>query len=97
MVIDGKAVYRDAYYEEYRLAVELDGRLAHPEEERWRDRRRDNQAGMEDILTTRYDWQGRPRPPVRDRPAPGPDPAAARLAGQAPALLGRLPGRGFPR
>ena len=57
MVIDGKAVYRDAYYEEYRLAVELDGRLAHPEEERWRDRRRDNQAGVEDILTTRYDWQ----------------------------------------
>jgi predicted transcriptional regulator of viral defense system len=57
MVIDGKVVYRDAYYEDYRLAVELDGRLAHPEDERWRDRRRDNEAGTEDILTTRYDWQ----------------------------------------
>ena len=57
VVIDGKTVYRDAYYEEYRLAVELDGRLAHPEEERWRDRHRDNQAGAEGILTTRYDWQ----------------------------------------
>jgi predicted transcriptional regulator of viral defense system len=57
MVIEGKAVYRDAYYEEYRLAVELDGRLAHPEDERRRDRHRDNEAGMDDILTTRYDWQ----------------------------------------
>jgi predicted transcriptional regulator of viral defense system len=57
MVIEGKVVYRDAYYEEYRLAVELDGRLAHPEEERWRDRRRDNQAGVDGIQTTRYDWQ----------------------------------------
>ena len=57
VVIDGKAVYRDAYYEEYRLAVELDGRLAHPEDERRRDRHRDNEAGMDDILTARYDWQ----------------------------------------
>ena len=37
VVIDGKVVYRDAYYEEYQVAVELDGRLAHPEDERWRD------------------------------------------------------------
>jgi Transcriptional regulator, AbiEi antitoxin len=57
MVINGKAVYRDAYYEEYQLAVELDGRLAHPEEDRRRDRYRDNQAGVDDILTSRYDWQ----------------------------------------
>jgi putative AbiEi antitoxin of type IV toxin-antitoxin system len=57
VVINGKAVYRDAYYEEYQLAVELDGRLAHPEEERHRDRHRDNQAGADDILTSRYDWQ----------------------------------------
>lgn len=57
VVIDGKTVYRDAYYEEYRLAVELDGRLAHPEEDRRRDRHRDIRAGMDDILTTRYDWQ----------------------------------------
>ena len=57
VVIDGKNAYRDAYYGEYRLAVELDGRLAHPEEERWRDRRRDNHSGADDVLTTRYDWQ----------------------------------------
>jgi predicted transcriptional regulator of viral defense system len=57
MVVDGKIVYRDAYYQEYKLAVELDGRLAHPEEERRRDRHRDNKAGVDDILTIRYDWQ----------------------------------------
>ncbi|HEX5297489.1 MAG TPA: type IV toxin-antitoxin system AbiEi family antitoxin domain-containing protein [Streptosporangiaceae bacterium] len=57
MVIDGRAVYRDAYYQEYRLAVELDGRLAHPEDESRRDRHRDIRAGVDDILTTRYDWQ----------------------------------------
>ncbi len=57
VVIDGRAAYRDAYYEEYRLAVELDGRLAHPDEERWRDSRRDNKAGAQGIQTTRYGWR----------------------------------------
>ena len=57
VVIDGRVVYRDAYYEEYRLAVELDGRLAHPDEERWRDSRRDNQAGAQGVYTVRYSWR----------------------------------------
>ncbi|MGD0239509.1 MAG: hypothetical protein ABSB59_04165 [Streptosporangiaceae bacterium] len=57
VLIDGQIAYRDAYYEKYRLAVELDGRLAHPDEERSRDRHRDNHSGVEGILTTRYDWQ----------------------------------------
>jgi hypothetical protein len=57
VVIDGRAVYRDVYYEEYKLAAELDGRLAHPDEERWRDTHRDNQAGAQGILTTRYGWR----------------------------------------
>jgi predicted transcriptional regulator of viral defense system len=57
VLIDGKTAYRDVYYEEYRLAVELDGRLSHPDEERGRDQRRDNHGGPDDILTTRYDWQ----------------------------------------
>jgi len=57
VLIDGRSAYRDAYYEEYRLAVELDGRLAHPDEERWRDRHRDNKAGAEGIQTARYDWR----------------------------------------
>jgi hypothetical protein len=47
VVIDGKVAYRDVYYEEYQLAVELDGRTAHPDDERWRDSRRDNQPGRE--------------------------------------------------
>jgi predicted transcriptional regulator of viral defense system len=53
VVIEGKAVYRDAYYEKFKLATELDGKLAHPDQERWRD----NQAGAHGILTTRYGWR----------------------------------------
>ncbi len=30
VVIDGRVVYRDAYYEKYRVAIELDGRAPHP-------------------------------------------------------------------
>src|SRR4029077_790484 len=52
-----KTVYRDAYYEKYKLATELDGRLAHPDHERGRDNHRDNQAGAHGILTTRYGWR----------------------------------------
>jgi hypothetical protein len=53
VVIEGKTVYRDAYYEKFKLATELDGKLAHPDQERWRD----NQAGAHGILTTRYGWR----------------------------------------
>ena len=57
VVIDGRTVYRDIYYDGYTLATELDGRLAHPDQERWRDAHRDNQAGARGILTTRYGWR----------------------------------------
>ncbi len=57
VVIDGKAVYRDVYYEEYQLAVELDGRLAHPDDERWRDTQRDNEASARGVETLRYGWR----------------------------------------
>jgi hypothetical protein len=57
VVIDGRTVYRDAYYEEYQVAVELDGRVAHPDEERWRDSRRDTQAGVRGVYTCRYSWR----------------------------------------
>ena len=57
VVIDGKIVYRDVYYDKYRAAVELDGRLAHPDDERWRDSRRDNQAGAQGVQTSRYGWR----------------------------------------
>ena len=57
VVIAGRAVYRDAYYDEYQVAVELDGRQAHPDEERWRDNRRDNQARAQGVQTCRYSWR----------------------------------------
>jgi len=57
VVIDGKVVYRDIYYDEYQAAVELDGRLAHPDEERWRDSQRDNQASARGVETRRYSWR----------------------------------------
>jgi hypothetical protein len=57
VVIDGKPVYRDAYYAEYQVAVELDGSLAHPDDERWRDSQRDNKAGAQGVQTCRYNWR----------------------------------------
>jgi Transcriptional regulator, AbiEi antitoxin len=57
VVIDGKPAYRDAYYDDYLVAVELDGRLAHPDDERWRDNRRDTKAGARGIQTARYGWR----------------------------------------
>jgi predicted transcriptional regulator of viral defense system len=57
VVIDGKTVYRDVYYEEYQAAVELDGQLAHPDDERWRDSHRDNQAHARGVQTSRYSWR----------------------------------------
>jgi hypothetical protein len=57
VVIDGKVVYRDVYYEEFQVAVELDGRLAHPDEERWCDSQRDIKAGVQGVQTCRYGWR----------------------------------------
>ena len=57
VVIDGQVVYRDVYYDEFQAAVELDGRLAHPDEERWRDNRRDNKSGARGVYTARYSWR----------------------------------------
>jgi predicted transcriptional regulator of viral defense system len=57
VVIDGKVVYRDVYYDKYQVAVELDGRLTHPDEERWRDNHRDIQAGTQGVQTCRYGWR----------------------------------------
>lgn len=56
-VIRGRrSAYRDAYYTEYRVVVELDGRLAHPGGTRWRDIRRDNAAAAAGSVTLRYGW-----------------------------------------
>jgi hypothetical protein len=57
VIINGRIVYRDAYYEKYKIAIELDGRDAHPDDERWRDHRRDLQAGAREIITYRLGWR----------------------------------------
>jgi hypothetical protein len=47
--------YLDNLYEEYRLCVELDGAAAHPADEQWRDKRRDNwNLVHEDVITLRF-------------------------------------------
>jgi hypothetical protein len=59
---DGTA-RRDAYYEEFGVLVELDGRRGHEGADRFRDMRRDNAAVREALVTLRYgfgDVAGRP-------------------------------------
>ncbi|MDQ2816341.1 MAG: hypothetical protein M3Z75_31990 [Actinomycetota bacterium] len=57
VIIDGRVAYRDCYYDEYQVAIELDGRLAHLDEERWRDSRRDNNGGAAGVYTSRFGWR----------------------------------------
>jgi very-short-patch-repair endonuclease len=52
-----RAGYRDALYRDFGVAVELDGRLAHPADRKWRDARRDNIAAAGGIITLRFSWQ----------------------------------------
>jgi hypothetical protein len=53
---DGRRGRRDRLYQRYGLVVELDGRVAHPDEEKWRDEARDNAAAVAGQQTLRYDW-----------------------------------------
>jgi len=53
---DGGRGFRDRCYAQYGLVVELDGKQAHPEDQRGRDRRRDNDAAAGGGSTLRYDW-----------------------------------------
>ena len=48
--------YADVGYDDYDLLVELDGRLAHPQETRGRDIRRDNANIADGRATLRYSW-----------------------------------------
>ena len=41
-------------YDEYRLIVELDGKVAHPDDGRWADISRDNAAAATGRMTLRY-------------------------------------------
>nr|MBA3251308.1 hypothetical protein [Geodermatophilaceae bacterium] len=53
----GRRRYRDVRYRRWRLVVELDGRAAHPEEERERDDLRDNEVALRGERTLRYGWR----------------------------------------
>jgi hypothetical protein len=48
--------YLDNLYRDFGVAVELDGRAAHPAEARWRDIHRDNASAAAGIVTLRYNW-----------------------------------------
>ncbi len=56
MLRGSRSEYRDALYQEYQVAVETDGRIAHPAEARWADTHRDNAAAADGIITLRYGW-----------------------------------------
>jgi hypothetical protein len=48
--------YLDNRYQEFGVAVELDGQVAHPVEARWHDIHRDNASAGMGIVTLRYGW-----------------------------------------
>ena len=56
VTLGGRRRYLDNLYQDYLLAVELDGAAAHPVTERWRDIRRDNSLAGLGMLTLRYSW-----------------------------------------
>lgn len=53
---DNRRAWRDVYYDEYRVLVELDGQTGHTGEDRFRDFRRDNAALVSGDATLRYGW-----------------------------------------
>jgi hypothetical protein len=52
----GRRGRRDRVYEDYGVVVELDGRVAHPVEDQWKDKARDNSAAVAGMQTLRYGW-----------------------------------------
>jgi hypothetical protein len=59
----GRRRYRDVRYSRFGLVAELDGREAHPDDEAFRDLRRDNASTLSGDRVLRYGWRdvvGRP-------------------------------------
>jgi len=52
----GRRGRRDRVYEPYGVVIELDGRLAHPGENQWKDKTRDNAAVAAGKRPLRYGW-----------------------------------------
>jgi hypothetical protein len=59
----GRRGRRDRVYQEFSVVIELDGRLAHPVENKWQDQRRDNAAAADGQLSLRYGWADVTRQP----------------------------------
>ena len=76
--------YLDNLYEEYGVCVELDGTAAHPADEQWRDKRRDNANAVQGIVTLRFGL-----PDLGDR--------RCETAAAVAAVLRRAAGRARPR
>lgn len=62
-LLESRWRYVDNLYAKARLAVELDGQVAHAAETRWADVRRDNAHATIGILTLRYNWSDVTRRP----------------------------------
>lgn len=54
--LGARSAYLDNLYEDFGLAVELDGLASHPAETRWQDIHRDNRFAGAGIITLRYNW-----------------------------------------
>jgi hypothetical protein len=54
---EGHRRYRDVRYDEWNVICELDGREAHPDDARFRDRIRDNGITVSGRRTLRYGWR----------------------------------------
>jgi hypothetical protein len=54
--LGARSAYLDNLYEEFGLAIELDGLASHPAETRWQDIHRDNRFAGVGIITLRYNW-----------------------------------------
>ena len=52
----GRNRYLDNLYDDYAVCVELDGLQAHPDDQRWQDRRRANAIVEQGIAVLRYGW-----------------------------------------
>jgi very-short-patch-repair endonuclease len=63
--IGGRTRYLDNHYQDFGVAVELDGQAAHPAETRWRDIHRDNASAEAGIVTLRFGWADVTQEPCR--------------------------------
>lgn len=54
--VDGRNRFLDNLYRDYSLCVELDGKQAHPDDQRWLDQQRANAITAQGVTMLRYGW-----------------------------------------